>query len=392
MSTTEGDRPVRRGARWRLTVIGSIVVVVGVWLAITGFVRRTRLVFDTPLADDGVFDAGLIEPDEMSRFRAVADYSTAHGGQALLVLRGQTILFEEYGPDSAADQPHHLYSGTKSFCCALAAAAVADGLLDLDEPAADTLSEWQDDQRKRRITVRQLLQLSSGLQNDFRGLTLDGLKKPEHQRVRDKYRHAVAQPAAYEPGSRFSYGSVHLAAFGELMRRKLDEDPVDYLARRVFEPIGFRYAGWITDAAGHSQLGYGAWTTARHWARYGALLRDQGRWQGRQVLPAEHLAACWQPSSTLPAYGLTLWLNRELPAEIEAAGFPLRRLRDGRSRRFFDGPGQDRLVAAAGFKGQRLYVIPSKDWVVVRFGDGDGTFSDQRLLSLLLRGPRPSPP
>lgn len=369
-----------------MTVGVAVGAVVAAWLAICGFVRSTRLCFESPIDVDATFDAGVVEPDEMSRYRAAADYSVANGGEAVLVLRGQTIVFEEYDRGWTAERPHHLYSGTKSFCCALAAAAMADGILSLEERAADTLTEWQGDERKERITVRHLLELSSGLKNDFRGLTLDGLKKPDHQRIHDKYRHAVEQPATQAPGTRFSYGSVHFAAFGELMRRKLGEEPLKYLERRVFAPIGFRYAGWNTDPAGHAQLAYGAWTTARHWARYGALLRDGGRWRGTQVLRAEDLARCRQPSAPLPAYGLSLWLNRELPADLEAGGLPLGRGRDSPSGRPFDAEGSEALFVAAGARDQRLYVWPAADLVVVRFGNGAGSFEDSEFLGLLLRG------
>ena len=391
MTAREGEQPTRRRlARWPLTVGASVLVVVAVWLAICGFVRRTRLCFEDPIADDGIFDSGTVEPDEMSRYRSAADYSAANGGEAVLVLRGQTTVFEEYQNGWTAERPHHLYSGTKSFCCALAAAAMADGKLSLEERAAETLGQWRDDPRKKRITVQQLLELSSGLKNDFRGLTLDGLKKPALQRVHDKYRRAVDQPAVHEPGDRFAYGSVHLSAFGEIMKRKLGEDPLRYLERRVFDPIGFRYAGWNTDPAGNAQLGYGAWTTARHWARYGVLLRDDGRWRGEEVLPADELALCRKSSGTLPAYGLTLWLNRRIPKELATAGFPLRQPRGASTDRPFDREGSDDLFVAAGAKDQRLYVIPSADLVIVRLGNGHGSFSDGEFLGLLLRGRPPS--
>jgi CubicO group peptidase (beta-lactamase class C family) len=389
MTKSEGERRrTRRRSRWPITLVLIAVGVVVGWLALTGFARSTRLTFDAALPDDGVFGAGSVEPDEMSRYRAAADYSAAHGGQALLVLKGETVVFEEYQDGWTADRPHHLFSGTKSFCCALAAAAMADGKLALDERAADTLVEWRGDPRRERITVRQLLDLSSGLKNDFRHLTLDGLKKIAHQQIHDKYRHALEQPCAREPGQRFSYGTVHYSAFGELIERKLGEAPLAYLERRVLRPIGFRYAGWNTDPAGNPQLAYGAWTTARHWARYGVLLRDEGRWRGEQVLPAEHLALCRQPSPALPAYGLTLWLNREIPAK-SAASLPERMLRGRFGGRRFDAEGSDDLFVAAGAKDQRLYVLPSKDLVIVRFGNGSGSFSDQQLLGLLLRGRLP---
>jgi CubicO group peptidase (beta-lactamase class C family) len=73
------------------------------------------------------------------------------------------LLFERYDNGWSRNLPHPLASGSKSFVGVLAMMAVEDGLLSLDEKAADTLTEWKDDPRKSRITVRQLLNLSSGL-------------------------------------------------------------------------------------------------------------------------------------------------------------------------------------------------------------------------------------
>lgn len=369
-----------------LLALLAVVIVVGIRSCVHG----SRLTFDAPLADDGLFEPGTVEADELSRLRTAADYSADNGGLSLLVIRGQEVLFEEYANGNASDQPIHLFSGTKSFCCALAVAAMADGKLRLDELASDTLTEWRDDPQKRRITVQQLLELSSGLKQDFRSLTLDGLKKLEHQRVYDKYQYAVDQPMVSEPGHRFSYGSVNFAAFGELLSRKLGENPLAYLQRRVLDPIGARTAGWHTDPAGNPQFGYGAWTTARHWARYGVLLRDGGRWQGKQILPTAELARCTRPSTALPAYGLALWLNQPLGQDVDLCGIPMRRLHRSPTERPLDPAGPADLYAAAGFKDQRLYVIPSLGLVVVRLGNGAGSFSDPEFLGRLLRG-RPPP-
>ena len=63
------------------------------------------------------------------------------------MVRGE-IVFEDYAPGWTADKPHLLASGTKSFCGVMAACAVHDGLITLDEKVAETLTEWKDDQRK----------------------------------------------------------------------------------------------------------------------------------------------------------------------------------------------------------------------------------------------------
>jgi CubicO group peptidase (beta-lactamase class C family) len=96
--------------------------------------------------------------------RRAAAYNREHRGISMLVMRAGRIVFEDYPSGGAADRAHETASGTKSFCGIVAAAAVQDRLLGLDELAAETLPEWRDDPLRRRITIRHILSLTSGLE------------------------------------------------------------------------------------------------------------------------------------------------------------------------------------------------------------------------------------
>src|SRR5437588_403487 len=98
-----------------------------------------------------------------SGLRAAADYSRSRRGFALLVLQNDRVIFEDYENGSKPDEAHKIYSGTKSFWAVAAMCAVADGILKLDESATDTLAEWRDDPQKSRITIRQLLNFTAGI-------------------------------------------------------------------------------------------------------------------------------------------------------------------------------------------------------------------------------------
>ncbi len=77
--------------------------------------------------------------------QAAAEYShSQHGTGVLVMVRGE-VIFEDYAPGWTADKPHLLASGTKSFCGVMAACAVHDGLLKLDEKVAETLTEWKEE-------------------------------------------------------------------------------------------------------------------------------------------------------------------------------------------------------------------------------------------------------
>lgn len=295
--------------------------------------------------------------------QAAAAYSKETSGLAVLVLERGEITLEEYQNGQTADQAVGLVSGTKSFWGVAAAAAVADGLLSFDEAAADTLTEWRSDPLRSRITVRHLLSLTSGLEPvDLRVVEAGAT---------DLFGFAVASPAAHEPGSHFEYDSVHLQAFGELLKRKLGgEDPVAYLQRRVLDPIGVKVADWERDSAGNPGMAAGAWMTARDWATFGQFLLQEGEWEGQQIIPAALLRECFVGTKANLAYGLTFWIN---PPADKA-----------------DPLGPPDLIRLSGYGGQRLYIIPSWQMVVVRLGfepepgwSRPPTFEDQDFLNLL---------
>ena len=314
--------------------------------------------------------------------RLAAEYSGVHKGVALLVLVHGQVLFEDY-PHGNADRAHELASGTKSFAGLLALAAVADGLLHLDEPVGDTIPEWHTDPRKAQITVRQLLQLTSGLESGG---------KPGKVPT---YADALHVRTVHAPGEKFLYSSASFQVFGEVLRRKLaprHADPLAYLQDRIFEPIGLRLGHWRRGTDGQPQFSSGAALSAREWAKFGELVRRDGFWHEHAVLPAHLLHECFRGSPDNPGYGLTWWLNAALP---DTPRNRQRRLTFGLDDLTREPVVPRDLAFAAGAGKQRLYVSREKHLVVVRQAGGilealangeRGGFSDREFLRLLLGG------
>ncbi len=316
-----------------------------------------------------------------ARFAAAAAYSRRHGGLALVVVEAESVVFEAADNGFELDRAHHLWSGTKTFACALAVAAEADGKLALDARVGDILiGDLTIADARAGRTVQELLSLTSGLSESGPVLTSDMLRT--RMQVPDKeawvLRHIRQQ---HEPGARFRYAASPFVMFVAMAARAVGQDPIAYLEQRIFQPIGLRQTQWLRDGAGHPWLSFGAYTTARSWARFGMLLRDDGVFRGQRILPAGALQKCFVGTAAMPAYGLGLWLNRE----AKQAWLP--KALQGRFAR--KGPillpgGPEDLVAAAGYNDNRLYVVPSRDLVIVRFGRGHPSFEDHALLALLL--------
>ncbi len=338
--------------------------------------------FKQPLAIDESFLVKEPKPGNLIHYLNAAKYSEKYNGRSVLVVHEGEIVFEKYQNGNSGDVPHHVFSGTKSFAGIMALAALADGIISLDEKVADTITEFRSDPRKSQITVRHLLQFTSGIEQKLWYLTRDGLL--EKQRVHDKYAYSLGLDAKTEPGQNYGYGSSHLMVFGEFMKRKLQQDPLFYLESQVLNPIGMRYAGWNRDPAGNPMLPYGCWTTAREWAKLGQLVIQDGEWKGKQLLPSGLLETCSEGSKAMPAYGLTFWLNNPVPFKLFwQLPFALRRNVFDKDRTVYPGGPKD-LIIAAGHDENRLYIIPSKSLVIVRLSLGDNNFRDRDFLDLLL--------
>lgn len=305
------------------------------------------------------------QPSEQ-QCQAAEAYNANHAGDALLILHNGSPIHEWYHEDWSAERAHPIASGTKSFWGPLAASAVDHGVLTLDERAAETLTEWRDDPRKSHITLRQLLNFTSGL--DARVI-----KNRTEVEQTDVYAAAVQMAAEKDPGTSWSYGPTHHSAFAEVLRRKLakrGETVRAYLERRILKPLNIQIAAWFEDAAGNPLTSSGVQITAREWAKWGEFIRRGGTTpDGRRLVSETALAECFKGSSAFSMYGLGWWLGT----------------------RGADLPDDFKMAAGAG--NQQLYVIPSRGLTIVRFGE-EGDYSNAEFLDLLLANqptPAPSP-
>ncbi|MDR2257694.1 MAG: serine hydrolase [Treponema sp.] len=106
---------------------------------------------------------------------------------------------------------------------------------------------------------------------------------------------ALAQELVYEPGSRFVYdnGSTFLAS--AMFTRAAGKTVRDFLAERLFEPLGLPAPDWDTSADGHTVGGTGLRAGVSHLALFGQLLLQRGRWKGQQLVPPEWIDAAGRP-------------------------------------------------------------------------------------------------
>ena len=331
--------------------------------------KRTTLLLAAAVA---AVPALAAEPAPLPGCAAAIAYSEAHNGVALLVLEDGKVRCRS--ADIAT--PQELWSGTKSIVGLMAAAAVQDGLLTLDERASDTLAEWKNDREKAHITLRQLLSMTGGQAST--------VGRPQG------YLDSLKAPLSALPGSKFQYGPAPMQIFGEIMRRKLvakrkDDNPRLYIERRILGPIGAKVGGWRSGPDGEPLMPQGLVLAAEDWVKIGELVRIGGKHDGRPLVDTAALAELFAGSEANPAYGLTWWLPRSTLATD-----PVTRSTDI-AKHAAELPAD--MVVAAGAGDQRLYVIPSRRLTIVRqaklnlaalAGGRTSDWSDWRFLSMLL--------
>ncbi|HEY1375226.1 MAG TPA: serine hydrolase [Gemmataceae bacterium] len=300
----------------------------------------------------------------------VAAYAEKKESSALIILHRGEVVAEHYW------RGHHRAARTCSMSMAktlaglLVGAAIADGAIaGVDEPACKHLTEWAGDGRAG-VTVRHLLQMTSGLEGAGDADDPDSAVVPMWLGT-DSLAIVTGAKLVREPGSRFAYNSVDTQALAILLERAAGRRYADYLSEKVWRPIGAADAAvWLDRPGGLPKAFGGVLATAQDWARVGLLLQNGGRVGDKQVVPAAWVRDMLTPSPREPDYGYQIWLGR-----------------GGCRREDHEEPfvAPDVAYLDGRFK-QRVYVVPSAELVVVRVGEQARGWDEAEVVNTLLRG------
>ncbi len=253
--------------------------------------------------------------------------------------------------------------------------------INLDSPAYDFIPEGNplSDPRKAKITIRHLLSMSSAINGEKSGIfgvqPAAGVGRFEMALGRGlAVNGASASTLMGEPGEHWDYSDAAFAHLSLIFRTASGMELVDYLERRLFEPIGFRGYDWGAFGGEGGTIGphtisfSDMRTNARDMARFGYLHLAGGEWAGRRVVPAAWIQEATRTSQALNRdYGLTWWVNT---AGTLWPSLP----RDA--------------FAAMGYFGNKCYVVPSLDLVAVRLADGPWPWDEVPFLSSVMEAIR----
>ncbi|MCH2171877.1 beta-lactamase family protein [Myxococcota bacterium] len=266
---------------------------------------------------------------------------------AILIVHHGRIVAERYGDEFDQASTLRSWSIAKSILHAVVGVLVGKHLIDLDTP--DLISEWSDGaDLRRRITVRHLLQMSSGLrfEENYDDPSSDAREMLFGSGRKDMAAYATSRPMEHLPGTHHSYSSGDSLLLSSIVGRVIGggkEEALDFMQKELFHPLGIQSAKPRFDGSGTFIGSSYVFATARDFARFGYLYLRNGTWESGRVLPEGWVDFARTPAPADPnqAYGAHFWL-----APNSTLG----------------------TFSAEGYDGQRILIIPALDLVIVRLG------------------------
>jgi CubicO group peptidase (beta-lactamase class C family) len=285
---------------------------------------------------------------------------------SLLIIRNGFIVLDANFYPFQAGQLHDLASVTKSVTSTLVGIAIGQHkITGVSQPVLSLFPERQianRDERKARVTIKDLLTMTSGLDCRFRP---NEATLSEMTQSKDWIQFMLDLPMAAEPGTKYVYcsGGVHLLS--GIISQTTGVSAFEFARRELFQPLGIHDVVWPSDPNGVT-YGWGdLHLRSRDAAKIGYLWLNHGRWDDRQIIPAEYLQDATQVHSRAEwgdEYGYGIWV------------YP--------TRDVFEGNGRG---------GQRLSVVPSKNLVVVMTGGGFEPGDIGKLIVAALKSDQPLP-
>jgi CubicO group peptidase (beta-lactamase class C family) len=262
------------------------------------------------------------------------------GVHSLMVLRHGHVVAEGWWAPYGKDDPHMLYSLSKSFTSTAVGIAVAEKKLTLDD---SVLAAFPEDapatvpENLKFMLLRDLLAMSTGHHADDveHGFSFGG------DQVLTKA--FLALPVAHKPGTHFWYNTPATYMASAMVQKATGQKVVDYLKTRLFDPLGIAGQTWEESKQGVTVGGFGLKIRTEDIARFGQLYLQKGRWNGERLLPAEWVATATARQTSNGSRPTSDW--------DQGYGYQFWRCRHG-------------LYRGDGAFGQYCIVMPEQDAVV----------------------------
>lgn len=283
-----------------------------------------------------------------------------HKTRSVLILHKNQILGERYAEGFDKNSRILGWSMTKSIVATIFGIMQYQGKIDVQTKAP--IAQWQNDARKE-ITIHNLLQMNSGLEWDENYDRISDVTQMLFLEE-DMTQMQRGKALTSEINKSWNYSSGTSNLLSGIIREQIGDhqEYLDFWYRELIDKIGMNSMVVETDLAGNYVGSSYAWATTRDWAKFGLLYLNNGTWKGEQIFDKNWSKYVATPTPTSNGrYGAQFWLNAE------------GRLKDVPKNMYY----------ADGFQGQRVYILPDQEMIVVRFGL-TGDYDENKFLKEIL--------
>lgn len=265
--------------------------------------------------------------------------------RSIVILYKDHLVKEKY--DTGFDKSSRIlgWSMTKSLTATYFGILQKQGKININNPAP--IAEWKNDERSK-ITLNNLIQMNSGLEWEEKYDKICDATKMLFE-AEDMAKVQLEKSLIGKPNESWNYSSGTSNLLSGILRDqfKTHQEYLDFWYSSLIDKIGMHSMLVETDMVGNYVGSSYAWATTRDWAKFGLLYLRNGNWNGEQLFDESWSKYVATPTNTSNGrYGGHFWLN-------SGGKYP-------------DAPKD--LYYASGFQGQKIFIIPSMDLVIVRFG------------------------
>lgn len=323
-------------------LLSFVIIILSLAISCESAQNSNGLTRSTP-ESQGVSSAAITD------FMNAVDTSKVELHSFMFLRHGKVIAEGWWAPHSAGTK-HIMYSASKTFTATGIGLAVSENRLKLDDkvisffPASvpDTLHEYM-----KEMTVRDLLMMATGQEAE-----------PRRGQNDDWIRSFLAKAPVDKPGTVFRYNNTATFMLSAIVQQVTGETLYDYLKPRIFDPLGMKNIDWDLNNQGINLGMIGLRLHTEDMAKFGQLLLQKGKWNGKQLIPETWVAEA--TSKKIDSHGG----NEKMPPEtndwVQGYCYQMWRCRNNG-------------VRLDGMAGQFVLILPDQDAVIVLTANAQNT-------------------
>ena len=329
---------------------------------------------------DGTHDNVIRLPETIPGRRKTFPFEKAlkrTGTIAFLVIRNDSILYQWYRPGRDKSGIASSFSMSKSFISALIGIAIDEGYIKSTEEPIINYLDFLDKKEFAKVTIQHVLDMRSGIKFGEHYFNPFGdIAKYYYGNKIKKYLKHLKMEA--EPGKKFKYISLNTQLLGLILEKATGRPLSTYLQEKIWSPLGMEFdASWSVDSKKSKTEKAFCCINGRaiDYAKLGRLYTNEGKWNGKQLIPEAWVKQAYTFTETKNNYMYSnhWWHTREYSAAADSAKVQMPGQVERSANQSDIGPIRPSGdFFAQGIFGQYMYIYPQKNIVIIRVAKREG--------------------